>query len=169
MQNELSKKIRISQRIILGLLYLVGVLTLAGCSGSGSDFSIQSGDPVVVVLLRDEEPGRYTLTYEGKDPAQIRFLQTMIAGEILHVDVARVILHSGDNAVQLVNNNVPEGQEFHIMPGDNLEIEVVFSGQTLGFNYIHGFRINYDAGGENFTVDVVDPKSPEYQFLIDVE
>lgn len=94
----------------------------------------------------------------------------MIAGEILHVDVEQVRVVTDDLDIVLDDNNVPEGQVLQVNPQDVLEMQVTFSGQSIGYNYLHGFRINFDIENENMTEDVVDPEVPDgYQYLVAVE
>lgn len=166
------QKILSKNRLLLCLFVIVGFtgLVLAGCSSEQDQFELISGEEAVIVLLRNEEVGSYRVRYTGSQPAEILNVQTMIAGEILHVDVQQVRLINGDREVVLVDNNVPEGQVFQVQPQDEIEMQVTYLGQSIGYNYLHGFRINFDIENNNQTFDVVDPEVPEtYQYLIAVE
>lgn len=157
----------------IGLLILTLVLfglLVAGCSTDQNQFEFIAGEEAVIVLLRGEETASYRVRYTGNQPAEIQNVQTMIAGEILHVDVEQVRMINQDTDVVLVDNNVPEGQVFQVQPQDEIEFQVTFSGQSIGYNYLHGFRINFNIENTNLTFDVVDPEVPEtYQYLIAVE
>lgn len=128
-------------------------------------FLLADGDVVVVVLLRNEEEGRYTVEYRGSSPASIKNLQVILAGQILHVDVSRVSLTTENQSVTLQNNVVPEGEQFLVNPGETFDVIVTYLGQSLGFNYIYGFRINYDEANQNTTIDVTD----EDKYIVNVE
>lgn len=159
---------RIPLLLLLAVL-MISVL-LASCNTDQSRFEFFAGDESVIVLLREDDLGTYQVRYIGSQPAQIRNIQTMIAGEILHVDVEQVRVVTENHDIVLVDNNVPEGQALQVNPQDVLEMQVTFSGQSIGYNYLHGFRINFDVEGENLTEDVVDPEVPDgYQYLVAVE
>ncbi|MFN2195441.1 MAG: hypothetical protein ACK2UW_04875 [Anaerolineales bacterium] len=168
------KNDRIQKYTKLHYLFLVGMFlflafALVGCNSKQLPFEFVDGEKAVVVLVRNVDSGTYQVQYNGDQPAQIQNLQTMIAGQILHVDVQSVNLRLGDQAVTLVNNNVPEGENFVVQPGEILSIDVTYLGQSIGYNYLHGFRITYSANGESITQDATDPEQPDYQYLIDVE
>lgn len=145
------------------------VLSLAGCNSNKPAFQFVDGEKAAVVLIRNIDNGSYQVQFNGDQPAQIQSLQVMIAGQILHVDVASVNLKLGDQTVTLIDNNVPEGERFVVQPGETLTVEVSYNGQSLGFNYVHGFRITYTTNGQTITLDATDPNLPDYQYLIDVE
>lgn len=155
--------------LALASLLLLTATILSGCNSSKQPFEFVDGEKAVVVLVRNVDTGSYQVQYNGDQPAQIQNLQAMIAGQILHVDVQSVNLRLGDQAVTLVDNNVPEGENFVVQPGETLSIDVYYLGQSLGFNYVHGFRITYTTNGQSITMDVTDPEIPDYQYLIDVE
>jgi hypothetical protein len=168
-QDQLTPK---KTSLFLRLLFIVAVLgmLLTGCSSNQVQFDFFAGDEALIVLLREDETGSYQVRYTGNQPAQIRNIQTMIAGEILHVDVEQVRLINQNSEVLLVDNNVPEGQVFELQPQEEFNIQVTFSGQSIGYNYLHGFRINFDVDNNNTTEDIVDPEVPDgYQYLINVE
>jgi hypothetical protein len=148
---------------------LLLVFSLVGCNSNNPAFQFVDGEKAAVVLIRNTDNGSYQVQYNGDQPAQIHSLQVMIAGQILHVDVANVNLRLGEQAVSLIDNNVPEGESFVVQPGETFTIDVSYSGQSLGFNYVHGFRMTYTANGQTSTLDVTDPELPDYQYLIDVE
>lgn len=135
-------------------------------------FTIQNGDESIVVLLRNTYDGRYTLEYTGNRPARVESLQVMLAGQILYVDVMEVRLIKGEEVVQVVQNQIIEGEGFELNPKDRFDVQVTFKGQSLApspsatYNYLYGFRITYNDGSGGRTSDVVDE---DYQYVIIVE
>ncbi len=129
-------------------------------------FTLQSGDDAVVILLRDVEDGTYKVQYNGRRPVEITGIQVMLAGEVLHMDVEEVALENGSQKVTIEQNRVPEGQTFRLEPGDIFRVRVTFSGQTLGYNYLYGFRFNYTESGQSRTFDATDK---DFRFLLVVE
>lgn len=162
--NSLSTtQIAIIAVIVLAVI-AIGVYLLVQNVNRDS-FILTDGDVAVVVLLRTEEVGRYTVEYQGSSPASIKNLQVILAGQILHVDVSQVSLATENQSITLENNNVPEGQQFLVNPGESFSVSVTYLGQTLGFNYVYGFRINYDEANQNTTIDVMDKD----KYLVNVE
>jgi hypothetical protein len=149
--------------VVLAVIAIVVYLLIQ--NNNRESFQLTDGDVVVIVLLRSEEEGRYTVKYNGTSPASIKNLQVILAGQILHVDVSQTSLINESETVTLVKNNVPEGQQFIVNPGESFDVNVTYLGQTLGFNYIYGFRINYDEGSQNSTLDVTD----EDKYIVNVE
>ncbi len=129
-------------------------------------FTLKSGDDAVVILLRDIEDGVYTVQYNGRQPIEITGLHVMLAGEILHMDVESVALKNGAQEVRIEQNRVPEGETFRVEPGDSFRVRITFSGQTLGYNYMYGFRIAYTAGEREAVFDLSDK---DFRFLLVVE
>jgi hypothetical protein len=154
--------------VVLGML-IIFVWGLSACAANQPKFELISGDEAVVVLLRGEESGTYRLSYEGNEAGQIQSVRPMIAGEILHVDVAQTLLRSGEQEVILDDNQVQEGQIFQLQPGAEFEIELTYRGQTIGYNYLHGFQITMATGEGNSMIEVIDPQAPDYNYLIAVE
>ena len=120
------------------------------------EFVLVKGDESLLVLLRDEEQGLYTLQYNGSKPIELENLLVMLAPETLHVSVTEVALVRGDEEVVLEKTSiVPEGTKFTLQPGDIFDVRVTFLGRTIGGNWLYGFRINYDDGGGLETTELV--------------
>lgn len=120
------------------------------------EFVLVKGDESLLVLLRDEEKGMYTLQYNGSKPIELENMLVMLAPETLHVSVTEVALVRGDEEVVLEKTNiVPEGTQFTLQPGDIFDVRVTFLGRTIGGNWLYGFRINYDDGGGLETTELV--------------
>ncbi len=128
-------------------------------------FTLTQGDEALVILLRDTQDGVYTLQYNGRQPVEITGVQTMLAGEILHMDVEGVSLESDSQQVAVVQNQVEE--PFRVQPGETFQVHVTFSGQTLGYNYLYGFRLTYTGGGG--TPRTFDALDKDFRFLLTVE
>jgi len=124
--------------------------------GNNVEFPLVKGDESVLVLLRNEEKGNYTLQYNGSKPIELENLLVMLAPETLHVSVTEVALVRGDEEVVLEKTSiVPEGTKFTLQPGDIFDVRVTFLGRTIGGNWLYGFRINYDDGGGLETTELV--------------
>ena len=82
------------------------------------------------------------------------------------MDVESVALENDTRQVQIEQNRVAEGQSFRVEPGEVFRVRVTFSGQTLGYNYMYGFRLTYTEGGRTRTFDVTDK---DFRFLLTVE
>jgi len=120
------------------------------------EFVLVKAEESLLVLLRDEERGMYTLQYNGSKPIELENLLVMLAPETLHVSVTEVALVRGDEEVVLEKTNiVPEGTQFTLQPGDIFDVRVTFLGRTIGGNWLYGFRINYDEGGGLETTELV--------------
>ena len=120
------------------------------------EFVLVKGDESLLVLLRDEEQGLYTLQYNGSKPIELENLLVMLAPETLHVSVTEVALVRGDEEVVLEKTNiVPDGMQFTLQPGDIFDVRVTFLGRTIGGNWLYGFRINYNDGGGLETTEMV--------------
>ncbi len=150
---------------VISLVVIAFVVYLVIQNLNQESFTLTGGDEAVVVLIRSDETGKYNVEYTGKSPGEIKNLQVILAGQILHVDVNQVSLTKENQEVILEKNNVPEGQQFVLNPGETFTVSVTYFGQTLGYNYMYGFRINYDDGGRNQTIDVMDKD----KYLVDVE
>ncbi|RMF43877.1 MAG: hypothetical protein D6755_09855, partial [Anaerolineae bacterium] len=77
----------------IGLAVMAGIVLLAFLfyrSQQARLFTLTQGDEALVILLRDTQDGVYTLQYNGRQPVEITGVQTMLAGEILHMDVEGV-------------------------------------------------------------------------------
>lgn len=120
------------------------------------EFVLVKGDESLLVLLRNEEKGMYTLQYNGSKPIELENLLVMLAPETLHISVTEIALIRGDEEVVLEKTNiVPEGTQFTLQPGDNFDVRVTFLGRTIGGNWLYGFRINYDDGSGLETTELV--------------
>lgn len=127
--------------IILILLGTGGYLLLARNSVK---FTMVSGEKSLVVLIRNEKQGVYRARYEGRQPLDLRSLHVMLAGQILHVDVKQVVLsYQGQELVLGADGKLPPGATLKLPPGAEFEVKVTFLGQSLGGNYMYGFRIGY--------------------------
>lgn len=153
--------------ITVGVLALVALaFWLVRQNQQAHLFTLERGDDAVVILLRDTEDGVYTVKYNGRQPIEITGIHVMLAGEVLHMDVESVRLEDDTQQVQIEQNQVPEGQSFQVEPGDTFRVRITFSGQTLGYNYMYGFRLAYSEGGRSGTFDLTDK---DFRFLLTVE
>lgn len=120
-------------------------------------FVLVEGKKDLLVLIRDEEEGTYRLKYEGRQPVQLQSLQVMLAGQVLHVDVKQVTLKRGEQAVTLEQPKgiMPAGVDFTLRPGDEFEISILFAGQTIGGNYLYGFKIGYAQAEHSDTYELI--------------
>lgn len=182
MSNQKSSKKNKGSQVsgsVVALIVIV-VLVIAGAAymlyrqnQSKSQYTITDGDKSVLVLLQDTQDATYTARYDGSAPSQINALQVMLAGEILHVDVDSVMLQSDTQQVTLKNNNVQQGESFTLNPGDEFKVIVTYLGQTIGYNYMYGFRITSTISSRTSTVDVIDPDysttNPDNNFLVNVK
>lgn len=158
-----------SRNLWVGILILVVVVVAAYLiwqSQTRNQFQFQSGEQSLVVLLRSDKDGTYVLKYTGSQLAQIEGMQVMMAGEILHVDIEQVSLSLQGQQVVLENNRIPEGQQFSLAPQQTFDVTITFSGQTLGYNYVYGFQIDYRQDGRADTASVVDE---DFNYAVIVE
>ena len=153
-----SQQKRSSRWLWAGLL-LIAVLAIAGLvyfSRQGDRFSIVSGEKQVLVLLRDEKTSDYRLRYTGRNPVDLTAAQVMLAGQVLHVDVKPVILVKDSQELQVQpDGSLPAGTSFHLEPNDEFDVRVTYLGQTLGGNYLYGFKLGYSQDGRERTEDLV--------------
>ena len=140
---------------------------LSSCSTfNPNPFAMMGGDEQLVVLLRSEKDGNYLVQYEGRNPAELNSLKVMLGGQILHVDVKEVVIvHNGQEVILEGNGTLPAGSTLNLDPGDEFEVRVTYLGQTLGGNYMYGFRIGY---GEDPQADPWDLIA-EFDYAIIVE
>ena len=147
----------------LALVLLLGYLVYQ--NQQAHLFTLERGDKALVILLRDTQDGVYTVRYNGRRPVDITGVQTMLAGEILHMDVEAVSLEDSTRQVVVVDNQAET--PFRVQPGATFRVRVTFSGQTLGYNYLYGFRLTYTGGsGAPRTFDATDQ---DFRFLLTVE
>lgn len=146
---------------------LILIIALTSCSiVNPTPFVILGGDEQLLVLLRSEKDGNYQVRYEGRQPVELQSLHVMLGGQILHVDVKQVvILHNDQEVILEGNGSLPEGSQIILAPGDEFNVQVTYLGQTLGGNYMYGFRIVY---GEDPAADPFDLIA-EFDYAINVE
>lgn len=146
------------------LLLLVG---LASCSMiEPTPFVMVGGDEQLLVLLRNTKDGNYRVRYEGRDPTELRSLQVMLGGQILHVDVQQVVIVHNDQEIILEPDGaLPTGSQVTLASGDELDVIVTYLGRTLGGNYMYGFRIGYGDDPQSEPYDLI----AEFDYAIIVE
>ncbi len=147
----------------LALLVLLGYLVYQ--NQQAHLFTLERGDEALVILLRDTQDGVYTVRYNGRRPVDITGVQAMLAGEILHMDVEAVSLEDSTRQVAVVDNQAET--PFQVQPGATFRVRVTFSGQTLGYNYLYGFRLTYSSGGG--AARTFDATDKDFRFLLTVE
>jgi hypothetical protein len=152
--------------LVIVVVLLIGI-ALSSCSIVDSDpFVMVGGDEELLVLMRNDEDGYYQVRYEGRQPAELHSLHVMLGGQILHVDVVQVTIIQGENEVVLNGDaTLPDGSQVVLEPGEEFEVRVTFHGQSLGGNYMYGFRIVY---GDDPQADPID-LTAEYDFAVIVE
>jgi hypothetical protein len=152
--------------LVISIVLLFGIL-FSSCSLVNPDpFAMVGGDEQLAVLLRNEKDGFYQVRYEGNEPQELQSLVVMLGGQILHVDIARVTIIQGENEVILEGDGtLPEGSQVLLNPDEEFEVRVTYHGQTLGGNYMYGFRIvsGDDPGAEPY--DLI----AEYDYAVIVE
>jgi hypothetical protein len=152
--------------LVLCVLLIISVL-LGSCSALNPDpFVMMGGDEQLVVLLRGEKDGLYKVQYDGRSPAELNSLHVMLGGQILHVDIKEVtIIHNGQEVILEGNGTLPEGSQIIFEPGDEFEVRVTYLGQTLGGNYMYGFRIGFGDDPQAEPWDLI----AEFDFAVIVE
>jgi hypothetical protein len=152
---------------VIAALFIIGAVFLWYWQTSERNvFQIVGGEKSLLVLLRNEKSGEYTLRYVGRKPAQLESLKVMLGGEILHMDVMEVVVnHQGEEYVLSRVGKVPPGTAITLNPGDEFTVRVTFLGQTLGGNYLYGFRLGYSLDGRARTYDLM----LEYEYAVFVE
>ena len=148
--------------IVLGLGALLG-----SCSAiNPNPFIMMGGDEQLLVLLRNEKDGHYQVQYDGRNPAELNSLHVMLGGQILHVDIQQVVIvDNGQEVILEGNGTLPEGSQLILAPGDEIEVRVSYLGQTLGGNYMYGFRIGYGDDPQAEPWDLI----AEFDFTVIVE
>jgi len=154
----------------VGLVFTAALLiglALSSCSIVNPDpFVMVGGDEQLLVLMRNDKDGSYQVRYEGNKPAELHSLHVMLGGQILHVDIVHVAIIQGENEVILNGDGtLPEGSQVILEPGEEFEVRVTFHGQTLGGNYMYGFRIVH---GDDPGVGPLDLVA-EYDYSVIVE
>jgi len=153
-------------RLVITAGLLLGIL-LVSCSVINPDsFTVVGGDEQLMVLLRNDQDGHYQVRFDGRKPTQLNSLQVMLGGQILHVDVVQVAIIQDDQEVILEGDgSVPEGSQVIIDPEEEFEVRVTYHGQTLGGNYMYGFRMVYGDDPEVEPVDLIT----EFEYAVIVE
>jgi hypothetical protein len=152
-------------RVLLVFL-LLGIVIAACSTGNSPSFDFVSGDEDLVVLIRNQKDGNYRVRYEGPNSTDLRALKVMLGGQILHVDVGKVVVIIDGQEFELgADGTLPEGSQVTLNSGDEFDVRVTYHGRTLGGNYMYGFRINI--GDENIEEEV--DTIAEYEFVIVVE
>lgn len=148
-------------------IFLLIVVGLSACSiFESTSFTMVSGDENLVVLLRNQKDGTYRVRYEGRNPTDFRGLKVMLGGQILHVDVGKVVVVLDGQEYELEPNGAfPAGSQVTLNQGDEFEVRVTYHGRTLGGNYMYGFRMITGEGSNEEEVDLI----AEYDFVIVVE
>jgi hypothetical protein len=119
-------------------------------------FKLTAGDKDLVVLLRNDKLARYRVQYTGRHPVNINSLQVMLEGQILHIDVEKVVLvYDGKETSLASDGTLPADAQIVLAPGGIFEVQVTYRGQTLGRNYMYGFRINYASRNGQQTYELV--------------
>ncbi len=152
--------------LVISAVVLVGIV-VASCSVVNPDpFVMVGGDEQLLVLMRNDKDGYYQVRYEGRQPGELQSLHVMLGGQILHVDIVEVTIIQGENEVVLQGDGrLPEGSQVILEPGEEFEVRVTFHGQTLGGNYMYGFRIVHGDDPQAEPIDLV----AEYDFSVIVE
>ncbi|MEW6716221.1 MAG: hypothetical protein AB1345_01770 [Chloroflexota bacterium] len=142
--------------VVAALFIVVAIIVWYWQTSTQNVFSIEEGNKELVVLLRNEEDGQYTLKYTGKRSAELTSLKVMLGGKIIHADVLEVgLAYQGMEVILNKDGSVPAGNEIMLAPGDVITVRVRFRGQTLGGNYLYGFRVGYALGGRERTYDLL--------------
>jgi hypothetical protein len=153
--------------IWIGILLVaaLGVAVFFVLSQGQSRFALISGDKQVLVLLRNEKEAVYRIRFEGQQPVELESIKAMLEGQTLHVDVQPLLLVSEGQEYQLgLDGSLPAGASLRLEPGDEFDLRVTYLGQTLGGNYLYGFRIGYNRDGRPGFQDV--QSDHEYEIIV---
>ena len=119
-------------------------------------FSLQEGPKQVLILIRQDVQATYRVKFEGSRPVDLQSLHVMLAGQILHVDVKQVALvFGGEQIVLEPDGSLPPGRLLNLEPGEIFDVRVTFLGQSLGGNYLYGFKIDYGNEGRQGSYELV--------------
>lgn len=164
--NNTGKPLHGYAWLALSVVLLFSIL-LASCSVVNPDpFVMVAGDEQLVVLMRNDKDGFYQVRYEGRQPTQLQSLHVMLGGQILHVDVVEVaIIQNGAEVILKGDMSIPDGSQVIFQPGEEFEVRVTYHGQSLGGNYMYGFRIVHGDDPEAEPVELI----AEYDYAVIVE
>lgn len=141
--------------LIIGIVVVAGVVFVILRTRTGQAFVLEQGDKQVLVLIRNDAEANYQIQYRGRGPVELRSLQPMLAGQILHVDVKQMAVSKGGKEVVLEpDGKLPEGDAIKLQPGDQFNIKTTLLGQSIGGNYMYGFQIGYQSGSSEQTFEV---------------
>ena len=152
--------------LVISAVLLLSI-PLSACSVVNPDpFAMVGGDEQLLVLMRNEKDGYYQVRYEGRQPSELHSLHVMLGGQILHVDVVQVAIIQGENIVILEGDGtLPQGSQVFLASGEEFEVRVTYLGQTLGGNYMYGFRT---VSGDDPQAEPVDLIA-EFDYAVIVE
>ena len=152
--------------LVVSVILLLSI-PLSACSVVNPDpFAMVGGDEQLLVLLRNDKDGHYQVRYEGRQPTELHSLHVMLGGQILHVDVVQVAIIQGENIVILEGDGkLPEGSQIFLAPDEDFEVRVTYHGQTLGGNYMYGFRTVHGDDPQAEPVDLI----AEFDYAVIVE
>ncbi|HEX6302697.1 MAG TPA: hypothetical protein VFZ76_00795 [Anaerolineales bacterium] len=134
--------------LLVSALVIVAIVIVVLQTQTRQGFVLQAGERELLVLLRNDASGVYQVEYQGRGQIELQSIKPMIAGQILHVDVRQVSVSKDSNEAVLEQpaGTLPAGQEITLQPGDDFIIRVTLRGQSVGGNYMYGFRIGYQDG-----------------------
>lgn len=142
--------------LLVGALVIVAIGIVVLQTQTQQGFVFREGEQELLVLLRNDASGDYLVEYRGRGQIELRSIKPMIAGQILHVDVKQVSVSKDSNQVVLEQpaGTVPTDQAITLQPGDVFDIKVTLRGQSVGGNYMYGFRIGYQDGASEETFEL---------------
>jgi hypothetical protein len=141
--------------LVVGVLAVIGVVFAVLRTRTGQAFVLKQGDKEVLVLIRNDAEASYQLQYQGRGSVELRSIQPMLAGQILHVDVKQMVVSRGEPEIVVEpDGKLPEGSAITLQPGDVFDVKVTLLGQSIGGNYMYGFRIGYESGSSEQTFEV---------------
>lgn len=141
--------------VVWGLVVIIGAGIFIWQAQESSKFTFSSQEKQILVLLRTERQAVYQIQYTGRRPVELQSVKVILEGQILHVDVSQVAIQINGNDVVLEGKgNLPAGTHLTLNPGDKLVVKVTYLGQTLGGNYLYGFRIGYGSPEQSKTFDL---------------
>ncbi len=142
--------------IVVGVLMLAVAAFFLMQGLSSEPFVLLEGEEELLVLIRNDEEGVYRAQYAGRKPVDIESLQVMLAGQVLHVDVKEVaLIREGQEVILKGDGTLPPGTQFNLKQDEAFDVRVTFLGQSIGGNYMYGFRIDYGDGGKTKAYELV--------------